>query len=74
MTTWMPSARRLSSAALVVALIGISGALNYWAPLQPLIGILSVGLLGAGLIVRLRGEIVCPMPGTLGPGTGGLTV
>lgn len=57
----------------VVALVGISGALNYWAPLQPLIGILSVGLLAAGLIIRLRGEIVCRTPGSLAPGAGGMT-
>jgi hypothetical protein len=49
---------------VVVALVGISGALNYWAPLQPLIGVLSVGLLSAGLLVRLRGETACPLPAT----------
>lgn len=49
---------------VVVALVGISGALNYWAPLQPLIGVLSVGLLSAGLLVRLRGEVACPLPAT----------
>lgn len=57
---------------LVVALIGISGALNIWAPLQPLIGVLSIGLLAIGLLVRLRGEIACPVPGNFGPGTSGL--
>lgn len=49
---------------VVVALVGISGALNYWAPLQPLIGVLSVGLLSAGLLVRLRGEVACSLPTT----------
>jgi len=44
---------------LVVALIGVSGALSYWAPLQPVLGVLSIGLLGAGLAVRLRGAAVC---------------
>lgn len=47
---------------LVVALIGVSGALSYWAPLQPLLGLLSIGLLGAGLLVRLRGVAACPAP------------
>ena len=47
---------------LVVGLIGVSGALNYWAPLQPLLGLLSVAVLGAGLVVRLRGALVCPVP------------
>lgn len=59
---------------VVVALVGISGALNYWAPLQPLIGLLSVGLLLAGLIVRLRGEIVCRTPRATGAGTAELPV
>ena len=46
---------------LVVALIGASGALNYWAPLQPILGVLSIGLLLAGLAVRMRGEVACPV-------------
>ena len=44
---------------LVVGLIGVSGALNYWAPLQPILGVLSVGLLITGLAVRLRGAVAC---------------
>lgn len=47
---------------LVVGLIGVSGALNYWAPIQPLLGVLSIGLLSAGLAVRLRGAVACPTP------------
>lgn len=46
---------------IVVALIGVSGALNYWAPLQPLLGLVSVGLLLTTLAVRLRGERSCPI-------------
>lgn len=44
---------------LVVALIGVSGALSYWAPLQPILGLLSIGILTAGLAVRLRGAAGC---------------
>jgi hypothetical protein len=47
---------------LVVGLIGVSGALSYWAPLQPVLGVLSIGLLTTGLVVRLRGAIVCRVP------------
>jgi len=47
---------------LVVALIGVSGALSYWAPLQPVVGVLSIGLLLAGLAVRLRTAGSCPVP------------
>jgi len=44
---------------LVVALIGVSGALSYWAPLQPILGVMSLGLLATGLVVRLRGAVAC---------------
>ncbi|MHB8659517.1 MAG: hypothetical protein ACYC91_16515 [Solirubrobacteraceae bacterium] len=46
---------------LVVALLGVSGALNYWAPLQPLLGLASVALLLATLTIRLRGERSCTL-------------
>lgn len=39
---------------LVVAALGVSGALSYFAPLQPIIGATSVALLGTTLIWRLR--------------------
>jgi len=47
---------------LVVGLIGVSGALSYWAPLQPLLGVLSIALLLAGLLVRLHTDVSCPAP------------
>lgn len=47
---------------VVVGLIGVSGALRYWAPLQPILGVASVALLATGLLVRLRGEVACPLP------------
>ena len=47
---------------LVVAALGVSGALTYFAPLQPLLGLIGVGLLAAGLAVRLRFARACPAP------------
>lgn len=47
---------------LVVGLIGVSGALSYWAPLQPILGLGSIALLAVGLLVRLRGTVACPLP------------
>lgn len=44
---------------LVVLAVGVTGALNVWAPLQPLLGLVSVGLLGWALHRRLRGELSC---------------
>ena len=51
---------------IVVALIGVSGALDYWAPLQPVLGLSSIALLLIALVVRLRGEISCPAPVSVG--------
>lgn len=53
---------------LVVGLIGVSGALSYWAPMQPFLGMLSVGLLMTGLSMRLRGQQSCPS-GAVGGGS-----
>ena len=39
---------------LVVALLGTSGALTYFAPIQPLLGAAAVGLAGYALWLRLR--------------------
>ncbi len=45
---------------LVVAALGVSGALNIWAPIQPILGLAALALLGIALISRLRGEFSCP--------------
>jgi len=47
---------------LVVAVLGVSGALTYFAPLQPLLGGISVALLAAGLALRLRWAVAYPTP------------
>ena len=39
---------------VALVLLGTSGALSIWAPLQPLVGLASVALLAAGLAWRLR--------------------
>jgi len=45
---------------IVVALIGVSGALSYFAPIQPVLGVGAVALLAWTLCVRLRGQLACP--------------
>lgn len=52
---------------LVVALLGVSGALSYFAPIQPLLGGLAL-VLGAGaLVIRLRAYgRSCRLPTTQG--------
>lgn len=47
---------------LIVAVLGVTGAMQWWAPLQPLLGLVSVGLLAWALRTRLRGERACRMP------------
>jgi len=48
----------------VVALVGVSGALSWWAPVQPVIGLLAVGLLLYTLRKRLNTYklAACPVP------------
>lgn len=47
---------------LVVLALGFSGALTYWAPLQPVLGVASLALLGWALRSRLAGERACTVP------------
>ncbi|SDS75388.1 hypothetical protein SAMN04489751_2775 [Brevibacterium sandarakinum] len=46
--------------ALVV--LGYTGALTYFAPLQPVLAVLSVVLLLVAVVVRLKGQFSCPVP------------
>lgn len=39
---------------VVVAMVGTSGALGWWAPVQPLVGLAAIGLLVVTLRYRLR--------------------
>ncbi len=50
---------------LVVTLLGTSGALSYFAPIQPLLGLAAVVLTSTALWVRFRAmrETSCPLPG-----------
>ena len=44
---------------LVVIAIGTTGALDWFAPAQPLLAVLSLALLGWALRSRLRSEVAC---------------
>lgn len=39
--------------------LGYSGALTWFAPAQPYLGVAALALSGAGLVVRLRGQVSC---------------
>jgi hypothetical protein len=45
---------------LIVAALGVSGALAYFGPVQPFLGLAAVALLAVTLAVRLRSAVVCP--------------
>lgn len=51
---------------LVLVALGTSGALSYWAPLQPVIGAGSVALLAVAAVQRLAGEAACAVAGPPG--------
>jgi hypothetical protein len=39
---------------IVVGLLGLSGALGVWAPIQPVLAVLSLAALGAAVVLRWR--------------------
>ncbi|AGP54057.1 hypothetical protein M271_12305 [Streptomyces rapamycinicus NRRL 5491] len=47
---------------LVVLALGVSGALSYWAPAQPVLAVVSLVLLAHALVRRLRAAAACPVP------------
>lgn len=46
---------------LVLLALGASGAISWFAPIQGLLALASLVLLGWALVVRLRGEVACPV-------------
>ena len=44
---------------LIVALLGVGGALSIWAPLQPIVAVASLSLLVWALRRRIMGERAC---------------
>jgi len=53
---------------LVVAALGVSGALTYFAPVQPLLGLAGVALLGYALQRRLVASAACAVPAAFAEG------
>ena len=47
---------------IVVALLGVSGALAYFEPVQPLLGAAGIALLAVGVLVRLGSAGQCQVP------------
>jgi len=47
---------------LVLIALGASGAMTWFAPLQPFLAVTSLVLLGVSLVLRLRGQVACRVP------------
>lgn len=47
---------------LVLVLLGTSGAMQWFAPVQPVLAVGAIGLLAWALRARLRGEAACRVP------------
>lgn len=47
---------------IALMVLGYTGALTYFAPLQPVLAVLSVALLLVAVVVRLKGQFSCPVP------------
>jgi hypothetical protein len=48
---------------VVLLALGSVGAMQWFAPVQPYLAVAGVALLAVALVVRLRGEVACPVPG-----------
>lgn len=44
---------------LVLIALGATGAVQFFAPIQPYLGVAGIAVLGWALMVRLRGEMTC---------------
>lgn len=49
---------------LVLVALGYTGALRWFAPVQPFLGLVAIVLLGWALRMRLRGAVACALPTT----------
>ena len=54
---------------LVVLAIGATGALRWFAPVQPVMATVSLAMLGAALWARLGSEVACQTPSSAQPST-----
>ena len=47
---------------LALIALGYTGALQWFAPVQPFLGVAAIGLLAWALRARLRGQLACSLP------------
>lgn len=59
---------------LALLALGYSGAITWFAPIQPLLAVGALLLTGGALFFRLRGQVHCPIPRTDGADDSGAGV
>ncbi|WP_343035752.1 hypothetical protein [Isoptericola sediminis] len=47
---------------LALLALGYSGAITWFAPVQPFLGLAALALTAVALVWRLRGQVACPAP------------
>lgn len=47
---------------IVLIALGASGAMTWFAPVQPYLAALALVLSGIALLIRLKGQVACPTP------------
>ncbi|MEG3616720.1 hypothetical protein [Isoptericola haloaureus] len=47
---------------LALLALGYSGAITWFAPVQPFLGLAALALTAVALVWRLRGQVACPTP------------
>lgn len=47
---------------IALLVLGYSGAITWFAPVQPLLGVTALVLTAVALVVRLQGQVECAMP------------
>lgn len=47
---------------LVILALGYSGAMTWFHPVQPVLGVTATVLSAVALVIRLKGQIACPVP------------
>ena len=47
---------------LALLVLGYSGAITWFAPFQPVLAVAALVMTAGALVVRLRGQVACPVP------------
>ncbi|HIW67205.1 MAG TPA: hypothetical protein H9878_03610, partial [Candidatus Dietzia merdigallinarum] len=47
---------------LALLVLGYSGAITWFAPMQPFLAVIALVLTAVALVVRLRGQVACVLP------------